>query len=144
MSWWQFHSSHLLVVWSWAQLGLLESPRSKWLHYVRGSLLPAPQRTPPPKTHCSQDREEQMETGSLSLQISQMRESANKCLAESKQQVLRTHFAVSTMPSSRDAALCPLQVDPRRPSALEVSITTGSDMAVGSQSVTEKEERTGC
>lgn len=48
------------------------------------------------------------------------------------------------MASSRDAALSPLQVDPGWPPALEGSITTGSDMAVGSQSVTEKEERTNC
>lgn len=50
----------------------------------------------------------------------------------------RTHLAVSAMPSSRDAALSPLQVVPRRPPALEGSITTGSDMVVGSQSVTER------
>lgn len=56
-----------------------------------------------------------------------------------KQQVLLTYLAVSVIPSWRDAALSPLQAEPRQPSALEGSITTGSDMAVGSHSVTATE-----
>lgn len=92
-----------------------------------------------------------MELGSLSLQIShrrQNRQQGNKCWAarqpsgeKQQQQVRRTHFAVSAMPSSRDAALSPLQVVPRRPPALEGWITTDSDMVVGSQSVTEGKKR---
>lgn len=80
-----------------------------------------------------------METGPLSLE--------NRLLRAAKGQAARssglrpaTHFAVSAIPPSRDAALSPLQAEPGRPPALEGSTTTGSDMAVGSQSVTEKEE----
>lgn len=52
-----------------------------------------------------------------------------------------TYFAVSTMASSREAALCPTaQDDSRRPPALEDSITAASDMVLGSHAVTEREE----
>lgn len=52
-----------------------------------------------------------------------------------------TYFAVSTMSSSREAALFPPpQEDSRRPSALGGSITTASDMAEGSHTVTERHE----
>lgn len=50
-----------------------------------------------------------------------------------------TYFAVSTMASSREAALCPTaQDDSRRPPALEDSITAASDMVLGSHTVTDK------
>lgn len=52
-----------------------------------------------------------------------------------------TYFAVSKMASSREAALSPTaQDDSRKPSALEASITTASDMAAGSHTVTERDE----
>lgn len=55
-----------------------------------------------------------------------------------------TYFAVSRMPSSREAALSPTpQDDSRKPPALGGSITAASDMAGGSHTVTEREEGQG-
>lgn len=57
----------------------------------------------------------------------------------SRQMCLWTYFAVSTTASSREAELSlTAQDDSRRPPALEASLTTASDMAVGSHTVTEK------
>lgn len=49
-----------------------------------------------------------------------------------------TYFAVSKMASSRESPTA--QDDSRKPSALEASITTASDMAAGSHTVTERDE----
>lgn len=62
-----FPSTHLFVLLGRAQRRLLKSQRSEWLHCVHGSLRPSPLWTPPLKTHCSQDKEKQMETGSPPL-----------------------------------------------------------------------------
>lgn len=62
----------------------------------------------------------------------------------SRQMCLWTYFAVSTTASSREAELSlTAQDDSRRPPALEASLTTASDMAVGSHTVTEKRGVTG-
>lgn len=52
-----------------------------------------------------------------------------------------TYFAVSNMQSSREAELSPATRDSSKPPSCGGSITTASDMALGSHAVTARDKR---